>query len=225
MRTLPAAILTALADRRLVARDFLWIIARNRETGAPEAVGFWSDVGAVSAAVINPNTGLSVTRNFYGSGTLIDIDPIPLVSTLEVQNIRVRMSQIDSVVQQAVRDYDCKQAKVEIFRGLFSPDTRQLVSPAEPRFVGFVDEIDITTPSENEDGGVTLTCASHTQEILRSNPDTRSDASQRLRHSDDAFYKDTATVGDWELFWGRKQGKIETQKVSERLVKASLGVK
>jgi hypothetical protein len=206
-----------------VARDFLWIVARNRSTGAPEAVGFWSDVGAMSAAVIDPNTGLSVTRNFYGSGSLIDIDPIPLVSTLEVQKIRVRMSQIDSVVQQAVRDYDCKQAKVEIFRGLFSPDTRLLVSPAEPRFVGFIDEIDITTPSENEDGGVTLTCASHTQEILRSNPDTRSDASQRLRHSDDSFYKDTATVGDWELFWGRKQGKIETQKVNERLINKSLG--
>jgi hypothetical protein len=75
------------------------------------------------------------------------------------------------------------------------------------------------------ESGVLLTCASHTQEILRSNPDTRSDASQRLRNSDDSFYKDTATVGDWELFWGRKQGKIETAKTNDRLVKSSIGVK
>jgi hypothetical protein len=215
MRTLPAAILTALADRRLVARDFLWIVARNRSTGEPEAVGFWSDVGTVDAPVIDPDTGLDVVRTFHGSGTLISTDPIPLVSTMEVQNVNVRMSQIDNLVQQAVRDYDCKQAPVQVFRGLFSPESRTLVAPAEPRFVGFVDRIEITTPSENEDGGVLLACASHTQEILRSNPDTRSDASQRQRSSTDNFYQDTATVGEWELFWGRKQGKIDSQKKSD----------
>ena len=215
MRQLPAAILSALADRRLVARDFLWIVARNRSTGMPESVGFWSDVGSVDAPVIDPETGTDVVRPFHGSGTLISVDPIPLVSTMEVQNIRIRMSQIDNLVQQAVRDYDCKQAKVEIFRGLFSPESRTLVAPAEPRFVGFVDKIDITTPSENEDGGVVLTCASHTQEILRSNPDTRSDASQRLRDPNDNFYQDTAVVGEWELFWGRKQGKIDSKKSSD----------
>jgi hypothetical protein len=224
MRILPAAIMAALADRRLVARDFLWIVARSRANGAAESVGFWSDVGAISAPVIDPETGLSVTRTFHGSGTLISIDPIPMVSTLEVQTVTVRMSQIDNLVQQAVRDYDCKQAKVEIHRGLFSPDSRLLVASAEPRFVGFVDTIEITTPSENEEGGVVLNCASHTQEIMRSNPDTRSDASQRVRDASDSFYKDTATVGDWELFWGSKQGKLDTVSTNtSRLVKKSLG--
>lgn len=211
MRSLPAEIIAALADRRLVARDFLWIVARNRASGAKEEVGLWSDVGSVNAPVLNPDTGSVDVRSFHGSGTLVSIDPIPLVSTIEVQTVTIRMSQIDNLIQQTVRDFDCKQAKVEIFRALFSPESRNIVAPAEPRFVGFVDTIEITTPSENEDGGVILRCASHTQEMMRANPDTRSDASQRKRDPDDAFYKDTATVADWELFWGRKQGKIETQ--------------
>jgi len=214
MRLLPSAITNALAARQLVARDFLWIIARDRESGNPAAVGFWSDVGNVSAEVIHPDTGNADTRQFYGSGTLISITEIPLVSTLEAQSVTITMSQIDDMVAEAVRLYDCKQARVEIYRGLFSPQTRKLVSPAELRFLGFVDGIEIKTPVENEAGAVTLTCASHMQEITRSNPDTRSDASQKLRSFSDNFYQDTAVVGDWELFWGQTNGKIATTKAT-----------
>jgi hypothetical protein len=39
--------------------------------------------------------------------------------------------------------------------------------------------------------------------MTRSNPDTRSNDSQKLRLSSDTFYKDTAATGDWEIFWGR----------------------
>jgi hypothetical protein len=210
MRILPASITTALSARQLVARDFLWLIARDRQTGQPQAVGFWSDVGNIEAEVVHPDTGHADARSFYGSGTLISITEIPLVSTLEAQNVTITMSQIDDVVAQAVRLYDCKQARVEIYRGLFSPQTRKLVSPAELRFFGFVDTISVKTPAENEAGAVTFTCASHMQEITRSNPDTRSDASQRQRGGNDNFYQDVAVVGEWELFWGQVQGKIAT---------------
>jgi hypothetical protein len=210
MRYLPAAIKNALAARQLVARDFLWIIARDRTNGQPQAVGFWSDVGNLTADVVHPDTGLADARDFYGSGTLISITEIPLVSTLEAQNVTITMSQIDDVVAQAVRLYDCKQARVEIYRGLFSPDTRKMVAPAELRFLGFIDNITVKTPAENDAGSVTLTCVSHMQEITRSNPDTRSDASQRLRNSSDNFYQDVAVVGDWELFWGQTQGTVTT---------------
>lgn len=210
MRSLPTAITNALSARQLVARDFLWIIARDQTNGQPQAVGFWSDVGNLTADVVHPDTGLADARNFYGSGTLISITEIPLVSTLEAQNVTITMSQIDDVVAQAVRLYDCKQARVEVYRGLFSPETRKMVAPAELRFLGFVDTINVKTPAENDVGSVTLTCASHMQEITRSNPDTRSDASQRLRNASDNFYQDVAVVGDWELFWGQTQGKVTT---------------
>jgi hypothetical protein len=58
---------------------------------------------------------------------------------------------------------------------------------------------------------VFLTCVSHTQEMTRSNPDTRSDASQRLRSGTDNFYADCASVGEWEIFWGKKGGKMASK--------------
>lgn len=202
---------TALQARELVARDFLWLVVRDRETGLSVTDGLWSDVGDVTAQVIDPDSGLPDERDWYGSGTLVAIDDIPLVANLTVQNVNIRLSQIDDHINTLVRFYDAKQARVEVYRGLFDPGTREMVAPAECRFVGFVDKIEIQTPSENEEGSVTLICASHTQEMMRSNPDTRSDASQKLRGATDNFFKDAGTAGSWELFWGSERGAIPTQ--------------
>lgn len=202
----------ALEARQLVARDFLWLVVRNRTTGADVTEGLWSDVGNVTASVIDPDTGLEDSRDWYGSGTLVKISDIPLVSNLTVQNVTIHLSQIDDRINDLVRLYDAKQGRVEIYRGLFNPGTRQMVAPAECRFVGFIDQIDIQTPSENEEGGVTLTCASHTQEITRANTETRSDAHQKIRSSTDNFFQDTSTAGEWEVFWGSVKGKVQTQK-------------
>lgn len=215
-RNISAENAAALAARRLVPRDFLWLVARDRSDGGPQSVGFWSGVGDVTAQVVNPDTGLANTRTWYGSGTMIAIDAIPIVANVTVQPIRIVLNQIDDLVQQAVRLYDCKQARVEIYRGLLDQDTRKLVAPAFCRFVGFVDEIEIKTPPENEAGSVTLTCNSHTQELMRSNPDTRSDSSQRLRSATDNFFQDVSTVGEWEFFWGRKNGKVSSTKAKSK---------
>lgn len=206
----------ALQARQLVARDFLWLVVRDRETGFPVTEGLWSDVGNVSAQVINPDTGLVDTRDWYGSGTLVAIDDIPMVANLSVQNVTIRLSQIDDRINDLVRLYDAKQGRVEIYRGLFDPNSRQMVAPAECRFVGFIDQIEIQTPSENEEGSVTLTCASHTQEMTRGNPDTRSDASQRLRHPTDNFFQDASTAGEWSVFWGSERGVVPTQPKQKR---------
>lgn len=204
--------LAALQQRQLVARDFLWLVVRDRATGAQVTDGLWSDVGNVSAQVIDPDSGATVTRDWYGSGTLVAIDDIPMVSNLSVQNVNIRLSQIDDRINDLIRAYDAKQGRVEIYRGLFDPASRQMVAPAECRFVGFIDQIEVQTPSENEEGSVTLVCASHTQEMTRSNPDTRSDATQKLRSSNDGFYEDSSTAGEWEFFWGSEKGKVPTQK-------------
>ncbi len=211
-RSLEANVTTALAARALVARDFLWIVARDRSTGAPVTDGMWSDVGNVTAEVIDPDTGMAVSRTFYGSGTLVQVSDIPLVSNVTVQRVTITMSQVDDRVEALIRTYDVRQARVEIFRGMFDPDTRLLVAPAVPRFVGFADEVEIRTASENEEGAVILTCASHTQEMLRSNPDTRSHESQKQRSATDDFFVDATVVADWDIKWGASDGKIETQK-------------
>lgn len=209
--------LAALQDYRLVARDFLWLVVRRRDNGAPVTEGLWSDVGNVSAQVIDPDTGFAVLRDWYGAGSLVSIDDIPMVSNLSVQNVQISLNQIDDRINELIRLYDAKQARVEIFRGLFDPDSRQMVAPAECRFVGFVDQIEVKTPSENEAGYVMLSCASHTQEMTRSNPDTRSDNSQKLRLANDNFFVDTSTAGEWEIFWGSEKGKVPSQPPRKKL--------
>lgn len=216
MRNISSANLALLQAGKFVARDFLWIKAREFVTGVPFSYGFWSDVGDVQAQVLNPDTGLANTRNFEGSGSLIQISDIPETASIAVRNVTITMSQLDEAVANIVRGYDLKQAGIEIYRGMFNTDTRQMQgdAPAFCRFVGFVDTVDITTPKENEVGAITLTCASHTQEMTRGNPDTRSNDSQKKRSATDNFFQDVTTVGETEFFWGAKQGKITTSAPS-----------
>lgn len=214
MRAISLENQAALAARALVARDFLWFVARDRTTGAAVPVGFWSDIENVSAQVLDPDTLLPVVRSYYGAGGLITIDDIPSVSTIQVQDVHIRMSQLDEQVANAVRGYDTKQSRVEVHRGLFDPISRDLVAPAVVRFVGFVNVIEVHTGAENEDGYVDITCTSHTQELTRSNPATRSHADQQIRAPGDAFFIDAAVVGDWEFQWGEEPGakKVEQRK-------------
>lgn len=207
-RSLSAETQTALQQNKLVARDFLWIIARDRTDGSPVTAGLWSDVGDITAEVIDPLTGGSQSREWIGAGTLISISDIPLVQGITVQQITVTLSQVNEGVNDYVRTYDCKQAQVQVFRGMFDPDTRELVAPATPRFSGFVDSGPINTPAEGNEGSVTFTCTSNTQELTRANSDTSTDASQRLRSSTDNFFQDVAVVGEWQFFWGKTSGVV-----------------
>ena len=195
----------ALEQRILMPRDFIWFVVRDRSTGAAVTDGYWSDIGDFSAAVIDPDTGLPVTGIWHGAGSLISVSDIPLVSNITVQNITVTLSQVADRVNALVRQYDCKQGRVEIYRGLFDPTNRLMVAPAEPRFVGTINEAPIHTPAAGGAGDVQLDCTSNTAELTRSSTDVRSDASQRLRNSADAFFADTAVVGTWQLFWGSER--------------------
>jgi len=205
-RGISAANYTALQNRILLPRDFVCFVVRDRSTGAPVTDGYWSDVGSITADVIDPDTGGTSTRTWAGAGSLISISDIPLVSNLTVQNVTVTLSQVADRVNQLVRLYDCKQGRVEIYRGLFDPASRTMVAPAEPRFVGTIDEAPINTPAEGEDGDVQLACTSNTAELTRSNTDTRSDASQKRRNPVDEFFQDVAVVGGWQQFWGKEGG-------------------
>jgi hypothetical protein len=213
-RTVSSEVYTALQARSLELRDFLWLQVKDRTTGAAVTDGYWSDVGQTTVDVIDPETGGSTSRTFFGAGSLIQISDIPLVSNLTVQNVTITLAQCADRVNDLVRTYECKQGKVQIFRGIYDSATQTLVAPAPPRFVGFIDDIDILTPKEDEDGSVTLTCISHTQEMTRANSDTRSDASQKVRAAGDDFYADTTVVGGWQFFWGKASGTATGDKAT-----------
>lgn len=196
----------AIERGAISSRDFMTVYARNRSTGEIVEDSLWSDMGDVTANVINPTTGAVETRNFYGSGNLVSISDIPLVSNLSVQNVTVQLSHLAANAETLLRGYDVRQSVVQIFRGLFNTETGQLVQAAFPRFSGFIDGASVTTASENEEGQTAFTCASHTQEVTRSNADTRSDVAQRVRDANDNFYEDSSTITEWKVWWGQEKG-------------------
>lgn len=211
MRDISPRNFAALQARRLIARDLVRFVVRRWDNGAPVQDCYWSDIYAVTADVIDPDTGGTTSYDFAAGGALISISDIVLVSDLTVQTVKIKLSQVSDRINDLVRGYDCKQGKVQIWRGLFNPETMALVAPAMPRFNGFIDEAPVTTPPENDPSGdVTLSCTANTQELTRSNSDTASDASQRLRLATDNFFQDVAVVGSWEQFWGQQGGPVRT---------------
>jgi hypothetical protein len=207
MRDLDSDIIAALGEGRLKKRDFVWITARNRDTGEAESAGFWSDLGTVSAPVIDALTQSEVTRDFTGCGSALTIGTLSLTSDLTVRTLDVGLSQIDENIALVVRGYDVKLAPIQVYLGLFDPVKHKLIRAAFPVFVGFVDEAPIVTPKEGEFGSITLKCVSRLREMTRANPDVRSGASQKVRSAGDTFYDDTQNVPDWDIFWGQQKGK------------------
>lgn len=205
-RELTQEAIDAIEAGAVSARDFMTVYARNRDTGAIIEDSLWSDLGSIVANVVNPDTGLVESRTFYGSGNLVSISDIPLVANLSVQNVNVELSHLAANAETLIRQYNVRQARIQIFRGLLNTETGLLVAPAMPRFSGFVDGATIRTATENDEGQTTFTCASHTQEVTRANADTRSDSSQRLRLVSDGFFLDSATTPEWKVFWGQEKG-------------------
>lgn len=200
-RTFPQSVRDALKAGTLVVRDFIWIEAKDG-AGNPVEWAAWSDVGSITADVIDPVTGATVNRTFKGAGELIEVSPIPLTSGLTVQAVEVLVSQISPEAETLIRGHNIRRAPIQIHRGFMDPMTQLMIAPAEPRFFGFIDEAPVETPSEGEEGGVTFTCTGHTQELTRRNHAKRSDADQRRRSASDSFFKHAAAVGTWEIKWG-----------------------
>ncbi|MFN6950989.1 MAG: hypothetical protein ACK4NE_00135 [Albidovulum sp.] len=202
MRSLAAQELSASVGRVVDARTFVWIEAVEREAPfGSQGFGFWTDGGAFTCDVVDALTGGTVERTFRG-GAIIEVREIALTSDMAVRTTDIRLSAIDANVEAMVRTYDVRGAPVQIYRAFFDPETREIVAPAKPRFVGFIDGAPIATGKEGDASVVTLACASHTREFTRKNAAVRSHESQIQRSATDDFYKDTASAGEWDIAWG-----------------------
>lgn len=210
MKTLHASELAALANPDgLVIRWLMWITAKTRDTGEPASVGFWNDLGARAFQVIDPLTGSTVSRTFYGSGSLITIGELVQSADLTINGVTIDLSAIDSRVEQTLRGYDPRLAPVQIYRLLLDKDTMNPVYAARSVFVGMVDLAPITTPAAGGEGSAQLTLVSQIAELTRSNPAMRSHESQQDRAPGDDFYKRVHQMTKRTIFWGREKGKIK----------------
>jgi hypothetical protein len=205
MRNAATAFLTALVNARetgIVPRKFLWVRARDRDTDEIVGFGLWTGDDDVDVTLRDGQTGATVVRLYLGMGTSLVIPAIPMVSDLTVQTVRCEMSQLNDAIQQMVRGYDVRLAKVDIHEGLLSPDTRQLVSAPEIAFLGEVDGAPVETPAAGGQGKISLEIVSDAIRMLtRTNPRKRSYEGQK-RRSGDEFGRYANAVASWTIPWG-----------------------
>lgn len=213
MRTYGAAIEAAIIAGVVLPREFLEIWARDRGTNAIIKERFWSDNYAITAGVLDPDTGATDTQAWVGVAGLVDIDPIPRVANLTVPRIGISFVAVGANVDRILRTYDIRQAKVRIWRGYQDPASRKMVGPAEPIFIGYLDTPEDPLAAERSEGYVRFECVSHSQEMTRNSTETRSHESQQRRDPADDFFKSAATVGDETFFWGQAIGKIAVEGI------------
>lgn len=209
VKTLQSGNATAIALRNIAPRDFLEIKVRDRGTNAIVSERLWSGDFDVTASVYDPDTASISSLAWQGAGGLIAIDAIPRVASLVVQEINIVMESFGADVDRIFRLYDPQRAEVRIWRGYLNTATRVMSAAAEPRFFGFIDEINWPRAAYGDEAQLTIVCKSHSIEGTRMNPATRSHESQLTRNATDNFFADAAKIGDRTFYWGKRRPKVK----------------
>lgn len=176
--TVPANTLNALANASangLVVRDFVFIKALNTETDVVEEIGLWSGDVPVTAPVIRPSDGEEEVRVFQGVAGLMQVPAIPMTMKMEVRSIKLTFSNLSPYVINAVMVYNPKSRPIQIHRGVFDPQTMNLVDPAHCRFDGFINRVQIKRAKAGNDGIVSIECQSHARQLAMGKADKFSD--------------------------------------------------
>lgn len=191
----------ALEKRHVMRRFFLWFAVKNLD-GDDAPLGFWDDVGNVEVPTPAPRT--------YVGGELPSdggVSSLSLKGDLTIPGLSVTLSGTGEYANLLVRGRKIAQAPMTAHIGIFDVDTREIIPPLIPYFVGFVDDVDIQTPEPDGVGRIALTCESASRALTRKSTATRSDAFARARDSDDALYLYTALQRDRPSYFGRKDPK------------------
>ncbi|NOX39756.1 MAG: hypothetical protein GXP05_04380 [Alphaproteobacteria bacterium] len=182
----------------VIARQMIWITAKNRTTGAPETIGFWN--GADHEVV----TIGGVARTYYGAGTMLNVPRIITEIGVKVRTHRITFSSIAPEVQIALRQYDARFAPIEVHRVLLDLDTRALVSEPHRVLKGQINKHPIPTKKPGDSATLTLEIVTSARALTRTLALKKSDESQQLRGGD-RFRKHADIAGEVITYWGEKK--------------------
>lgn len=197
-----AASLTAARDGQIAPVYFLYVQAKDRDTGDTQPVGIWSGDEDITINVEAPD-GTTVSRTYYGGCNLDIPDGIPYVADLTDNPVRVSISQIADTDQILVRGYDVRLAYCEIHVTTWTGGA--LTSVPQLQWVGIVDEAPISTPAAGSEGNISFSIRSEIMsQLTLTNPAKSSDSHQKRRRSTDQFCKYSGTVKSWNIQWFKK---------------------
>lgn len=191
--------LAAARNSGLAPVWFVWIKAKNRSTGADEAMGFWSGDEDLTLQITPPGETSAQARLYVG-GCNLSVDDIRYVADLTDNPVSVSLSQIADAVQELVRTHDVRLAECEIHATAM--DGGRFISDPQLEWVGVVDDAPLATPSIGSDGAVTLSVRSEIMHQLTArNPAKSSDQHQKRRSATDAFCEYAGTIGARSVQW------------------------
>lgn len=204
MKQLEASLVSSLQAARdggIAPVYFFWVEARNRDTGATEAMGLWSGDEDITINVRTPSGGLT-SRTYIGSCNLV-VDGIQYVADLTDNPITVSISQIADAAQQLVRGYDVRLAYCEVHattwnNGAFS-------SNPDIQWIGIIDDGPIATPASGSDGQIALTVRSELMwQLTAVNPAKSSNAHQQRRSPGDRFSEYAGRIRNRMVQWWKE---------------------
>lgn len=199
MRNFDAATAAALSARAgLVARQTLWITARNLATGLPESLGIWNGEDDISLSVEG------TPRAYTGAGAALEVEPITAAPGLEVRTVVWRLSALAPEVEALAKAYDTRFAPVEIHRALFDPATRGLIGAPHRVFRGFCNGLTFDRGDAGGTAAADLELVSETRALTRSLAVKKSDESQKARGGD-RFRRYGDISGSVPVYWGEKR--------------------
>lgn len=190
--------LQAAPDKGIAPAYFLWIIAKNRVTGADEPFGLWTGDDDINQAVQTP-TGLLQSRPYYGGANLY-VDPITYSGELVDESTTATMSQIAPATQELVRGFDVRGCYCEIHAT--SLNGTVFFSNPQISLIGIVDDVNIGTPEVGGEGNIGLVMRSQVMtQLIQINPAKSSDSHQKRRKANDAFSKYSGVIKSRDLQW------------------------
>lgn len=188
-------------ETAIVAHVLIWIVAKNRGTGAAESIGFWTGDDHQAFTIGG------VARTYYGAGDVLEVPAMIYEAGLSVRMHTFGLASLAPEVAQALRGYEPRLASVEVHRALFHTSSGALVAEPHRVLAGWIDEAEINTPEIGGQGGATITVASSARGLTRTLPICKSDVQQQLR-SGDRFRRYVDVSGSVDVFWGSKRGKV-----------------
>jgi hypothetical protein len=191
--------IAALANDRLEQRQFLWIDARDLETGDPDPVGFWNDVGNVTVG----------DKDYLGSTMQGGVEVVS-ATPYTIPSLNLTLNGISAAVATVVRGKAIAQAPMKFSWALFDPDTRQIIGSLIDGFVGWVDDCEIKTPAAGDQSTIVLTCESDMRALTIKSTDVRSNESQKLRLSTDGFFRHADAQRENRIYFGTTKPKAES---------------
>ena len=170
-----------LARGGFAPRWLLWVWAKEYIGGAEVGFGIWNGDDNLTLEING------VDRLYYGAQGHFVVEPIIYSSALEVRTQKVSLSELTPEAETLARGYDLKNARAELHLALLDPASFSLID-VERQFKGFVNAAPIITPPVGGGGSsIEMELASASRKLTQTLAVKKSDQSQRLRNSTDAF--------------------------------------